>query len=102
MIHIKKFGVELEGRFDKEVYAKARSLNIWHNDSSVMRLEGTVPGEIVSPACDNIESLKNFIRTWYPKEVDDSCGFHIHVSFNKNLDYSRLASKTFQRHFIKK
>lgn len=100
MERINKVGVELEGGFDQEIFERARIKNWWHHDGSVSVPSGE-NGEIASPAFDNLDLLAQFISKYYPKEVNKTCGFHIHISLNSNLDYSRLMTKRFHRYFLK-
>lgn len=100
MDRIAKMGVELEGGFTPDTYKMAKGGNIWHHDGSVSTTRDC-SGEIVSPAMDNLDALADFITKWYPVEVNKTCGFHIHLSFKSNLDYSRLMSKRFHRYFLK-
>lgn len=98
MNRINKIGVELEGGFTQKQYEQARLINLWHGDGSV-HVGMDYEGEIVSPALD-VKDLCEWIIANYPKKVNHTCGFHIHVSFKSNLDYSRLMSRTFYRHFL--
>lgn len=93
-------GVELEGGFSKEMYVKhTRETELWHHDGSVSA--GEFSGEVISKPYADIRALSRWIKENYPIKVNETCGFHIHISTKSNLDYMRLMSKAFHRHFLK-
>lgn len=61
-----------------------------HHDGSVRGLSaGLAVGEVASPPLNTMQEVRQFIREYYPDEVNSSCGFHVHMSFSR-LNYSRL------------
>ena len=57
-----------------------------------------VEGEMVSPPLKLLD-VADWITTYYPNYFNKSCGFHIHISFFRNSDYSRLMNWNFYKHF---
>lgn len=95
--------VELEGGFSSKLTYELSDAGIpVRHDGSVGRFTDRCPyrGEISnSPA--SIDGVLNFIHKYYPTEVNDTCGMHLHVSFDNKLDYMRLMTKTFYSYFLK-
>lgn len=123
MERIDKVGVELEGGFSEHRFylyrfgvskerhmreergesdpnSSPRANPCWHGDGSVST-PSSFNGEVVSLPHSNLAELEAWILEHYPNHVNDSCGFHIHMSFKSNLDYSRLMSRRFHRYFLK-
>lgn len=93
---IHKVGVELEGGWD------IAPPNDIHGDGSVGAEGAFGAGEISSPPYKKYENLVKFIRNNYPQVVDKTCGFHIHISTKKKLDYMRLMDPDFYKYFREK
>lgn len=90
-------GVELEGGWD---HAPERMIR----DGSVnfpRALNVQYPGEIPSPPFPFTDALKKWIKENYPPHVNETCGFHIHVSFTRLFYYQVLMSKKFFDFFLK-
>lgn len=99
ILHI---GVELEGGWDTLFED-----GVIGHDGSVMQPNNRAGepcghwGELASPPLPR-EALITWVRAHYPSGVGNSCGMHVHVSFKRNLDYSRLMSHSFYRHFLER
>lgn len=95
-----RFGVELEGGFQLSNYPCEISLEDLENEETsegtcgcVMKKDGSVSvysqicdwiGEINSPILSSLEEVKKFIFTHAPLKANDSCGFHLHLSFDQD------------------
>jgi hypothetical protein len=102
MSRIALVGLELEGGWDTTTAFAIASGNSWvHHDGSVCDTGKTHQGEISSPPL-TVDQGRSFLDTHYPDACNKSCGFHIHVSFKSNADYSILMSKRFYRYFERK
>ncbi len=71
----------------------------YHHDGSVNSTLGTITGECVSNPCSTKEEFANFVKTYYPDRVNNSCGTHFHVSVLRDEDYTRLMSPEFYTYF---
>lgn len=90
-----KMGIELEGAWDKsyhDIAAKFKGAK-GKEDGSVRNLVGN-KGEITTRPHTVLDHLIEDVLGMYPDRVNDTCGFHIHTSFEP-LDYSTLADKPF-------
>lgn len=101
MQRINLIGIELEGGWGTEKGAQLSSLRLLKHDGSVSGTGRPHQGEVASPPMVP-KAAEEFMRKWYPDSVNQTCGFHIHLSTTSLLDYSRLMSRTFHRHFRKK
>lgn len=93
--HIDKVGVELEGSWDQ-----TEALEGFHGDGSVTTI-GYQTGEIASPALPPAamyEWIKREDR--YPTYINDSCGFHVHLSTKTHNDYAALMHADFNTAFL--
>lgn len=100
--YIKLFGIELEGGWD-QVFTD----EVLRHDGSVRQPISSVTGlpcphygELPSEPLRATE-VEAWIRKYYPQGVNDSCGFHVHFSTKKNLDYGRLMERKFFTQFHK-
>lgn len=95
---IKAIGVELEGAWSPDAQAILKRMLV--HDGSVRGFGGEVQsGEVKSQPLSTIEAAESFVRTHYPNEVNESCGFHVHVSMAP-LHYSRLMNEDFNNCFL--
>lgn len=76
-------GVELEGGWDKAPEG-ARV----QRDGSV-RTNGVLVGEISFRILQQTE-VEGWMKKYYPKYVNDTCGMHVHMSMETALHYMRL------------
>jgi hypothetical protein len=91
---INKMGVEIEGAwYNGQPYGLK-------SDSSV-RARADYHGESVSDPIGSFRELTKFITDNYPEEKDESCGLHVHFSFNSLGYYSMLMDKGFMPYFSK-
>ena len=52
-------------------------------------------GEVASPPCDTLEELFAFVDKAHPDAVNESCGIHIHTSFNTLDEYAKVMTPHF-------
>lgn len=91
---IHKIGCELEGGWE------TMPLRTVAGDSSVMA-DGEIRGEIRT---EPKRSLKEFIKEIdenYPTDVDESCGFHIHISIEDKYLPTLMGKEFFNKFYIK-
>lgn len=95
-------GLELEGGWDRlfRDCAPQHDGSVRHPISRKTGVATEHLGEIPSPKLKPEEAEK-WLRDHFPDGTNDSCGFHIHMSFKKNLDYGRLMSRKFFNLFLK-
>ncbi len=100
---IDKIGIELEGGWDKvftdEVIRHDGSVRqplISRKTARQCRHYGELPSPPLKP-----EEAEAWLRKYYPDATNESCGFHIHLSTKRNLDYGRLMERKFFNHFYK-
>lgn len=89
-------GVELEGGWD---HAPRRMIHDGSVNFNTDRIEYV--GEIPSPPFPFTDALKKWIKDNYPQHVNQSCGFHVHVSFTRMFYYQVLMSRDFFNYFLK-
>lgn len=90
---IRRIGLELEGCWNKH----PKGISRIEVDRSVFR--GHIPpgyeaGEIVSGPIPPI-FLSRFVKRAYPQKVDETCGLHIHMSFEHPRYYSVLMDQDY-------
>ena len=100
LAYIKGFGFEIEGGWKPERYRKIREEKLMKGDGSVRVASGHEPGEINSPVYKDFKMAWEFMRDYYPDTVNETCGFHVHISV-KDSDYVRLMEKSFHEAFLK-
>ena len=83
--NVAKVGVELEGGD----WPDGRNTQGWREDVSV-QVDTEDCGEVASPPYKSKEGLQRWIGRNWPKSFDESCGFHVHCSFNSVNDYAKL------------
>lgn len=99
---IDKIGLELEGGwpgepgvrpFKKEKIIIDRSI-----DGTTMANDGPMQschvGEIVSEPMQ-LDAWEKWLREYWPREANNTCGYHIHISLKKSLYYMLLTRKQF-------
>jgi hypothetical protein len=93
--HVDKVGVELEGSWDGTTVMTG-----FHGDGSVTTV-GYQTGEVSSPAL-HPSDLCDWIRREeiYPTYVNQSCGFHVHISTKTYSDYAALMHEKFNDAFL--
>ena len=93
---IKRVGIELEGLF----LSQNRNAN-YHGDGSVVfrNEDGGFVGEVVSEPM-GIGTVNDWVLNNYPDQINNTCGCHIHVSFNSNMDYMNTMTQNFYDYFI--
>lgn len=95
---INRIGIELEGGWHK----LRPGTRLTHDGSVQLSVEqqlmcaanGGGIGELPSPPLD-MGSWVPWIKTFYPHEVNASCGMHVHLSFQTALTYQRLMSPAY-------
>lgn len=97
-----KMGIELEGAWIKRPHDIIRDKGILKaqakRDGSVRVRSDWEETEIITRPHDNMDELIADVLALYPDRVDDSCGLHIHASFDP-LDTSALADPAFHKHY---
>lgn len=78
--HIKRVGVEMEGGWDTRPTGGSM-----HGDGSVT-VRANYTGEVVSRPMPEDEVVP-FVTDNTPGHVNQSCGLHVHVSFNYAIEY---------------
>ena len=89
---IKSIGLELEGGWE----VSPRGLK---HDGSVQGLNAAHRGEVCSPPMETYALAEQWLRDNYPQEVNNTCGFHVHVALPA-LHYSRLMDPQFNEKFL--
>ena len=74
----------------------------WKEDGSVNTDDG-IQGEIASPKfrIDRMKQFRDFTKNNMPFEVNQTCGIHVHVSFNDDLAYAKCMDAEFFEAFRK-
>jgi len=96
--YIKGFGFELEGGWEEDRFKKFENMGIMKGDGSV-ETDDTVAGEIASKVFGDIYEAWDYMKTYYPDEVNRTCGFHIHISVDDG-HYAQLMERDFYDKFI--
>lgn len=86
-------GLELEGAWNRAPG------NLKHDGSVVGDFGELAKGEVCSEPLATIESAEAWLRNNYPDRVNETCGFHVHVSLPP-LYYSRLMVEDFNKKFL--
>ena len=86
-------GIELEGG-----WAKVKEGVHIQRDGSV-NFESMIPdlravGELPSPPIE-VKEFPAWMKAYYPKYVNATCGMHVHLSFKTALTYSRLMEDSY-------
>lgn len=84
-------GVELEGGWDN-------CPRNFQDDGSV-ECAGDTTGECISDP-QKLPSLLKWIPQHYPDYTNDTCGFHVHTSYNEMRDYETLMERKFYDFFL--
>lgn len=79
---IKLIGIELEGGWDSPPPDEHRRVH----DGSVRVASDWFSGEIPSPTFEPSEDWPTWVENNYPDHVGISCGMHIHMSFEDNIN----------------
>ena len=90
--YINLIGVEIEGGWKKKP-------NRLRDDGSVHGLSASYYGEVCSPPM-TIDDVFTWIDKNTPTTINETCGTHIHISFNKITDYLRCMETSFFNHFL--
>lgn len=97
-----KIGVELEGGWNfNETRVRelaARFGANFHYDGSV-HTGADLNAEISTKPYATVGRLLNAMEEMYPHEVNNSCGMHVHVSFDEHV-YGTLMSQKFYFYFL--
>jgi|SRR3990172_4744357 len=106
-MRIRAVGLEVEGGWDGEPGVPPFDDLLLTSDHSVdgrmqppdKVLQSVHVGEAVSPPLEPLPRVyKDWINKHWPTETNITCGYHIHLSFDKIKDYSLLTTKTFLYH----
>ena len=107
MKYIYAIGLEVESAFDEDVYGlegNSPYISDVKDDASIELEEYDMQGiEVTSNKLYNIKSCKQFFKEIkpyiYDDYINDSMGFHVHISMNRDSYYSILYSRKFVEHF---
>lgn len=89
---IATIGLELEGGWATNIRGLKR-------DGSVSGINSDYQGEVASPPIKGYDEAVAWLRANYPQEVNNTCGFHVHVGLAP-LHYSRLMCEEFNSKFL--
>lgn len=97
--HWQKIGVELEGGWsgDYRRFLLASPLVDTKEDGSV-NVEADSVGEITLGPYDRLGRALAMVTRCYPEKVDETCGLHVHLSFDRPTVH-RLTAPAFFTHF---
>lgn len=103
MSHVKLVGLEIEGGWEGTPGKPPFDIPIIADHSidgrtlpSESPLQTTHVGEVVSePMQPNLDVINAWLEKYWPDEVNNTCGYHIHASFDSLKDYSLLTMKSF-------
>ena len=106
--YVKYVGYEIEGGFsnisqDCECDTEENGCDCNGYDNTYFKEDNSVivnhytEGEIASARFrfDRLDNMDDFSKQNFPDKVNDTCGHHVHVSFNNDLAYSRTMDKSF-------
>lgn len=88
-IRTHRVGIELEGGWD--AVPKGRKLI---RDGSIQNILSSCVGELVSEPLE-IKTFEAWMRACYPPYLNDTCGLHVHQSFESAMNYQRLMTPEF-------
>lgn len=110
--HIQQIGVEIEGGWRREKFLHPKNKHLFHADNSVnitdqlptnlRNTEGYVSGEVQTPPMNTLNSIEVYMKKFYPEFINETCGFHIHISLKSDEDYCKLMEKKFYSFLLKK
>lgn len=94
---ISAIGLELEGGWS----SGTPGFELVKRDGSVTGISGDKyrVGEVCSKPIKEWEDAEKWLRSNYPNSVNETCGFHVHVSLPP-LHYSRLMNPGFEGCFL--
>jgi len=103
---INRVGVELEGGWvDKPPENIHEDISVKNNTDGFPALVDKKGkkcqhwGETASPPLSLAAALR-YIKDNYPDGSNDSCGFHVHISVRRPIDYARLMKRGFWTEFL--
>jgi len=76
-----------------------RGLLIDENAVPPRRMPAIVVGEIPSPPLD-MDAYAGWMKSCYPKHVNETCGLHAHMSFKFKIHYMRLMTPELTPHIV--
>ncbi len=106
MNKIAKIGVEIEGGFRGSVgdnncdCSECRIAPEYFRRDVSVRTNSNFNGEVVSPAFSDIGDCLAWMDRNYPSEFNETCGIHVHLSFNNLQSYVKLMNKQFHRGMV--
>jgi hypothetical protein len=100
MKYVKSIGLEIEGGWFA-IRDKPPHMVHWHEDQSVRNIRRTQNerplefiGEASSSPIKTLAGVRTWIETFWPDRKNESCGFHIHTSFEPSI-YKHLVEEKF-------
>ena len=111
--YVKYFGYEIEGGFEddfSDTYCEecdssgcgcVESGNQYFKHDGSVETEDYTAGEIASPKfrVDRMPQFEQFVKENMPQEVNNTCGLHVHLSFNNQLAYEKTMDLEFFTEF---
>lgn len=65
------------------------------------KIENFATGEYPTPPMETFEELSREVKTYYPDHVNDTCGLHVHMSFEKIGYYQSLIDPAYPATLLK-
>ena len=107
-LHVLNFGYEIEGGFeyefsDRDDDGEYCNEHFRHDGSVGVCNDDLEDGEIASPKfrVDRRKQFRQFVSENMPSETNNSCGIHVHASFNNALAYQKCCDMEFYKLFRK-
>lgn len=104
MDFIDKIGAEMEGCFHSTVpnLGSDSSLKFeTDREYKIIKRRNLEEGELRSEPESDLSRLKNWIKQYFPRLTNATCGYHIHVSFKKDEYKQALVNREFHDLFLK-
>jgi len=103
-IHINK-GIEITTYNNKTIRKEETNIafGVLDENTPVERAGGLLGRELVPRLpYSQLDDLKKWIIKYYPVAINETCGFHIHVSFKSIRHYNNLMEEEFYKFFLER
>ena len=88
-------GIELEGGYDRQIEHRE-----WLTGDGSVHAEGSYyVGECVLPPRKLVDAIE-LVKENFPDHANDTCGMHIHLSFDNKISYGKLKTPEFYNYFL--
>jgi hypothetical protein len=98
---IDKVGIELEGGWNAAHVLPATARRVYDGSVHVAGVWAH-HGEVISAPMPTMAEVEAYLTAAYPDGHNQSCGMHVHVSFKRDVDYSRLMTQAFWAYFTER